>query len=120
YVFLALPIETLIDRGWQRTWLRKSGVGNRWYREEHLNRATLHQYYLERHARYERRYSRFIEHGLKVLRLDAERPPEENARQVIDRLVHPHVANRRAHASSHRMRYRESPGIHEAQSALES
>jgi hypothetical protein len=120
YVFLELPIEALIDRGWQRTWQRKSSDGDRWYREQHLDRATLRQYYADKHARYERRYARFAEHGLKVLRLDAERPPEANARLIIDRLVHPYVTNRRAYASSHEVRYRESPGIQEARSVLES
>ena len=54
YIFLDLPIEAAIDRGWQRTWQRKSGDRDRWYREQHLDRAKLHQYYLEKHARYER------------------------------------------------------------------
>jgi hypothetical protein len=119
YVFLDLPIETLTERGWQRTRLRKSGVGNRWYREEHLDRAVLHRYYVERHARYQRRRSRFAEHGLKIIRLDAERAPEENARLIIDRLVEPYLMHRRAYASN-QVRYREPPRIHEAQSALES
>jgi hypothetical protein len=120
YVFLELSIEASIDRGWQRTWQRKSGDGGRWYREQHLDRATLYQYYLERHARYERKCSRFAEHGLKVLRLDAQRPPEANARVIIDELVHPYVTNRRAYASSHEVRYRESPGIQEARSVVQS
>jgi hypothetical protein len=120
YVFLDLPIEAAIDRGWQRTWQRKSGDGDRWYREQHLDRAMLRQYYEDKQARYERRYARFAEHGLKVLRLDAERPPEANARLIIDELVHPYVTNRRAYASSHEVRYRESPGIQEARSVVQS
>ena len=120
YIFLDLPIEAAIDRGWQRTWHRKSGDGDRWYREHHLDRAKLHQYYLEKHARYERRYARFAEHGLKVLRLDAERPAEDNARLIIDQLVHPYVTNGRAYASSPQVRHRGCPGIPEARNAVES
>ena len=118
YVFLDLALDVLIDRGWQRTWQRKTGAGNRWYREHHLDRATLHQYYLERHARYQRRYSRFAQHGLKVLRLDARRPPEENARLIVDRLVHPYVTTGRAYAYSHQVRYPEYRKVGEAQNAL--
>lgn len=119
YVFLNLPIEVLIERGWRRTWLRKSGDSDRWYREQHLDRAKLGQYYAERHARYEQRYSRFAEYGLKVLRLDAERTPEENARLILDRLVQPYVTNATVCGSSHQARYREAPRIHEAQNAFE-
>ena len=119
YVFLNLPIETLIDRGWQRTWQRKSGDSDRWYREQHLDRAMLHHYYLDKHARYERRHARFAEHGLKVLRLDAERPPEDNARLIMDQLVHPYVTNGQAYASSHQVRYREAPRIEEVRRAVE-
>ena len=61
----------------------------------------LHHYYLDKHARYERRHARFAEHGLKVLRLDAERPPEDNARLIMDRLVHPYVTNGQACLLSH-------------------
>jgi hypothetical protein len=120
YVFLELPIEVSIDRGWQRTRQRKSGTGGRWYREHHLDRATLYQYYLERHSRYQRKYRRFAEQGLKVLRLDAERPVEENARLIIDRLVYPYVTTGRAYAYSNEARYRRSPRTHEAQNAVES
>jgi hypothetical protein len=119
YVFLDLPIDALLDRGWQRTWLRKSGASDRWYREQHLDRETLRQYYLEKQARYEQRCSRFAQHGLKVLRLDAERPPEENARLIIDRLIHPYVTNGRGYASRCQVRPRESPRVGEAQNALE-
>jgi hypothetical protein len=119
YVFLNLPIEVLIDRGWQRTWQRKSGDGDRWYREQHLDRETLRQYYVDKHARYERRHARFAEHGLKVLRLDAERPPEDNARLIMDRLVHPFVTNGQAYASSHQVRYRQAPRIEEVRRAVE-
>jgi hypothetical protein len=119
YVFLSLPIETLIDRGWHRTWQRKSGDGDRWYREQHLDRAMLHHYYLDKHARYERRHARFAEHGLKVLRLDAERPPEDNARLIMDQLVHPYVTNGQAYASSHQARYHEAPRIEEVRRAVE-
>jgi hypothetical protein len=120
YVFLDLPIESALDRGWQRTWLRKSGESDRWYREHHLDRETLRQYYLEKQARYEKRYSRFAAHGLNVLRLDAERPPEENARLIIDRLVQPYVTNGRAWTSWHQVRHRNSPRVREAHNALES
>jgi thymidylate kinase len=120
YVFLDLPIEAAIDRGWQRTWQRKSGAGDRWYREQHLDRATLHQYYLDKHARYEQRYARFAKHGLKVLRLDAQQPPEDNARLIMDRLVQPYVTSERASAFSHQVPRYESPGIQEARSAAES
>jgi len=119
YVFLSLPIETLIDRGWHRTWQRKTGDGDRWYREQHLDRAMLHHYYLDKHARYERRHARFAEHGLKVLRLDAERAPEDNARLIMDQLVHPYVTNGQAYASSHQARYREAPRIEEVRRAVE-
>jgi hypothetical protein len=119
YVFLDLPIDALLDRGWQRTWLRKSGASDRWFREQHLDRETLRQYYLEKQARYQQRYLRFTQHGLKVLRLDAERPPEENARLIIDRLVHPYVTSGRAYASRRQVCRRESPRVREAQNALE-
>jgi thymidylate kinase len=119
-VFLDLPIETAIDRGWQRTWQRKSGAGDRWYREQHLDRATLHQYYLDKHARYEQRYARFAKHGLKVLRLDAQQPPEDNARLIMDRLVQPYITSEGASAFSHQVPHYESPAIQEARSAAES
>lgn len=119
YVFLNLPIEVLINRGWHRTWLRKSSGSDRWYREQHLDKDKLRQYYAERQACYEQRYSRFAECGMKVLRLDAERTPEENARLILDRLVQPYVTNARVCASSHQARYRGAPRIHEAQNALE-
>lgn len=118
YVFLDLPIEVSADRGWQRTWLRKSGEGNRWYREQHLDRDTLYQYYLDKHARYERRCSRFVRHGMKVLRIDAERSAEENARLIIDSLVHPYATNGRAY-TTHQVRYPEYRKIGEAQNAVE-
>jgi hypothetical protein len=119
YVFLDLPIDALLDRGWQRTWLRKAGASDRWFREQHLDRETLRQYYLEKQARYQQRYARFAQHGLQVLRLDAARPPEENARLVIDRLVHPYVTSGRAYASRRQVCRRQSPRVREAQNALE-
>jgi thymidylate kinase len=119
YVFLDLPIDALLDRGWRRTWLRKSAGSDRWFREQHLDRETLRRYYLEKQARYQQRYLRFAQHGLKVFRLDAERPPEENARLIIDRLVRPYVTSGRAYASRLQVCRRKSPRVGEARNALE-
>ena len=43
-----------------------------------------------------------------MLRLDAERPPEDNARLIMDQLVHP-MSRTDRRTSSPQVRYREAP-----------
>jgi shikimate kinase len=103
YVFLDLPVEVSSDRAWRRALRRQSGQERGWIRDLFLDRTALYQSYVEKYQPfYERRYSLFERHGMKVLRLDGERSADDNARLIIDRIIQPYVTTGGARTSAPR------------------
>lgn len=90
YVFLDVPIDVSTDRAWRRARRRDSGEERGWVREVFLSRRALREFYAEIYPSYLRRYSLFRRHGMKVLRLDGERPAEDNARLIVERIIRPY------------------------------